>query len=43
MALYGVERIGMMPRSFGAMTMLEIFFIAVELMFAVPLAIAVYP
>lgn len=42
-ALYGVERLGMMPRSFYATTMLEILFIALELMFAVPLAIAVYP
>jgi hypothetical protein len=41
--LLGVDRIGMLPRNYYMRTALEIFFIAMELYLAVPLAIAMYP
>ena len=41
--LLAVDKMKMMPRSFGMRTALELFFIFAELYFAVPLAIAMYP
>jgi hypothetical protein len=43
MALYWIEKKRLMPKNFYVRTSLEAFFIGLELYFAVPVGIALYP
>ena len=42
-ALYGIERMGLMPASFIGSTMIQMILFTIELYFALPLGIAAYP
>ena len=43
LALYGIERMGLMPASFIGSTLIQMILFTIELYFALPLGIAAYP